>query len=285
MLRSVLLTDQSPHITFDSAFTSYTTSPDSVTAHFANGTSVTGSLLVGADGIRSKVAAQLVGKLAEATDLGFRIAYGKTPLTPEVEEKLNPNMKKGTSFVVDTTTVNGHRLLLVSECMRFNHPDAPENYIFWALASSREGFEEEDATLLAKQGQAAADLSSRLTAKWDPSIRIIFDKQTVNESAVMRVSTSHQEHTAVWETDRRVTVLGDAIHCMPPTGGQGANSAMYDAGLLGQVLDKAAEDGSKGWSVETIRTYEDAMRYNIGDIVGLACIGATYVIGGGPKSG
>jgi 2-polyprenyl-6-methoxyphenol hydroxylase-like FAD-dependent oxidoreductase len=280
VLRSLLLTDQSSLITYESAFTSYTTSPTSVTAHFANGTFAIGSLLVGADGVRSKVAAQLIGDLAEPQDLGYRIAYGKTYLTPEVEQRLHPSLQKGVSCVTDTTA-KGHRLFLVLEAMRFTRSGATEDYMFWAMAAKKEAFDEEDEKLLAMQGQAAADLSLGLTAKWDPRIQIIFDKQAVNETAVLRVLGSNPEHTAAWRTDRRVTVLGDAIHCMPPTGGQGANSAIYDAALLGMALGQAAEDGHGGWSVETIGSYEDAMRYNIGDVVGLACIGATYVIGGG----
>jgi hypothetical protein len=74
--------------------------------------------------------------------------------------------------------------------MRFTHPGAPENYMFWALSARKEVFEEDDITLLASQGDAAAKISARLTAMWDPRIRIIFDEQDVNETAVLRMTTS-----------------------------------------------------------------------------------------------
>jgi 2-polyprenyl-6-methoxyphenol hydroxylase-like FAD-dependent oxidoreductase len=63
---------------------------------------------------------------------------------------------------------------------------------------------------------------------------------------------------------------------MPPTGGQGANAAMYDAALLGRIL--GSSEGNEGWDVETIGLYEKAMRYNIGDVVGLACVGAYHAL-------
>jgi 2-polyprenyl-6-methoxyphenol hydroxylase-like FAD-dependent oxidoreductase len=134
MLRSVLLRSQSQHITYHSAFTSYSVAPNGITARFADGTECLGSLLVGADGIRSRVAAQLAGKQAAPMDLGLRIIYGKTPLTPEVEAQLHLTMKKGISFVTDRSS-DGHKVTLVFETMRFDHPEAPGNYAFWALTS------------------------------------------------------------------------------------------------------------------------------------------------------
>ena len=93
VLRSLLLAGQSSHITHESDFIGYILGCDSVAAHFANGSSVKGSLLVGADGVGSKVAAQLIGGLAAPLDLGMRIIYGKTPLSPEVEKALHPTLQ------------------------------------------------------------------------------------------------------------------------------------------------------------------------------------------------
>lgn len=201
--------------------------------------------------------------------------YGKTPLTPEVEAKLLPILRKGPSFVTDTTAV-GQRITLVLEAMRFHHPRAPADYIFWALCAVTEAF-------ASTESSAPLELDHilrHLTGHWDPQIRVIIDQRTPDETASLGLTSSNPDRSSVWETERRVTVLGDAVHCMPPTGGQGGNSALYDAALLGAALAESGEaGGDQGWSKETIRRYEDAMRYNIGDIVGMACIGVDKAFG------
>lgn len=56
----------------------------------------------------------------------------------------------------------------------------------------------------------------------------------------------------------KVTLLGDAIHSMPPTGGLGANNALRDARLLAWHLDAAA--AGRCTLREAIRGYEQQMR-------------------------
>ena len=276
MLRSILLTSQAPHMTYESAFTHYTTTKDSVTAHFANGTSATGSLLVGADGVRSKVAAQLVGEVASPKELPYRIVYGKTPLTVDLDDSLHHTLKKGTSFVTDTTAT-GHAILMVMESMRFSHgPDlnTPDDYIFWALVVKDALFDTFDEALAKNPG----GIAKHLTSGWRPEIKCIIDNQDLTQTASLRMRTSNQEGATPWPTNRRVTLLGDAIHCMPPTGGQGANLAMRDGATLGLALSFDKPGSEIGWSVDTIRQYEAMMRYNQGDIVGMACIGIRRIV-------
>jgi 2-polyprenyl-6-methoxyphenol hydroxylase-like FAD-dependent oxidoreductase len=161
--------------------------------------------------------------------------------------------------------------------MRFPATAVMDDYIFWALTTRKGGFDQDDERLLGKTGKEAASLSVDFTAHWDPSIRVIFEHQAVEETAILRVSSSDPDRPPNWKTSHRVTVLGDAVHCMPPTGGQGANAAMYDAALLGSVL--GSRQGDVEWDVETIGLYEKAMRYNIGDVVGLACVVAYHALG------
>lgn len=171
---------------------------------------------------------------------------------------------------------------MVVECMRFHDSQCPPDYIFWALCAQTGSFSDEltDEQLLKLSGKGAVDLSIKMTENWDPSVRVILEEQDENETAVLRMSSSDPEGPPVWKTDRRVTVLGDAIHCMPPTGGQGANSALWDAAMLGEILaERVSEEGEEGgWKEEAVRKYEDSMRWNIGDVVGMACIGASKIV-------
>jgi hypothetical protein len=70
--------------------------------------------------------------------------------------------------------------------------------------------------------------------------------------------------------------------------------ALWDGALLGQelaeeweakriawALEDEQNEGELGWkwSRGTVRRYEDSMRAHTGDIVAMACIGATYLFG------
>ncbi len=55
-----------------------------------------------------------------------------------------------------------------------------------------------------------------------------------------------------------ITLLGDAIHSMPPTGGMGANTALRDAELLTRQLTAAAR--GEVTLLQAIADYEKEMR-------------------------
>ena len=73
-------------------------------------------------------------------------------------------------------------------------------------------------------------------------------------------------HTALpvplWPTTA-VTVLGDAIHVVPPTGGIGASTAIRDAGNLVAELDglpRSDGEVDRARLLQAVRRYEDTMR-------------------------
>lgn len=337
VVRSILFGHNiAPHVRYGSAVQSYTVHADSVEAHLSNGESVHGSLLVGADGIRSNIASQLLASAkiprerTDTIDLNVRVLYGKAPLTPELLAHMNKGLHKGMAFVIDSMSLPpNQRVMVVVKAMRFNqnvteeekaavgaeNVQVPEDYVFFAMAARTEVWhdalssmqdkadasgEDIDARLLRLNGEAARDLSLSVAAQraWDPSVRALLEGQDASQTAVLRTTSSNPAGPPVWDTNSRVTVLGDAVHCMPPTGGQGGNTALWDGAVLGKALEE--EWRSKGmdidtgksvdapaklgqgwtWSPQTIRRYEDSMRANAGDIVALACIGATYLFGG-----
>jgi 2-polyprenyl-6-methoxyphenol hydroxylase-like FAD-dependent oxidoreductase len=85
--REVLLIGLDGHVFFGKGFETYTIHPDKVTVSFADGATEDGSLLVGADGVRSEVHRQYLPAF-QGLDTGTRIIFGKTSLTREFLAKL-----------------------------------------------------------------------------------------------------------------------------------------------------------------------------------------------------
>src|SRR6202011_5453875 len=84
-LREILLAWLEDRVQFGKAFESLEQLEDGrVCAHFADGSSAAGNLLIGADGTNSAVR-KLVAPDARIANIGQRI-YGKTPITGETTE-------------------------------------------------------------------------------------------------------------------------------------------------------------------------------------------------------
>jgi 2-polyprenyl-6-methoxyphenol hydroxylase-like FAD-dependent oxidoreductase len=129
------------------SFSHFTLSSDpataeGVTAHFKDGSSTSGSLLVAADGGRSAVRRQFLPDAAPLHTRGVRI-YGKTPLSPELLGRLNPKLLRWFHICRDNApllqeTILGPRPIhLLVEPMVFpnraTRDDLPADYIYRAL--------------------------------------------------------------------------------------------------------------------------------------------------------
>lgn len=89
-IRAVLLTGLEQYISFDKRFTHYTLQNASVTVHFDDSSTASGTLLIGADGVRSLVRRQLLPDRQVLDTKGCAI-FGKTLLSAldaNIPEKL-----------------------------------------------------------------------------------------------------------------------------------------------------------------------------------------------------
>ena len=330
-LRSVLLTNLKPYINLSKQFAHYAVEPRSVTAHFTDGTSAMGSLLIGADGYRSRVTKQLLGPDLEKMkpiDMGPRMIYGKSPLTQELKREMNHELKYGIRIAFDPINVPPDPTIFLETCRFPNlHPtqspcsySCPEDYAFWVLTDPK-GFSslvESDASLLASTSEEAALVAEKAVSGYHKSVRAVIEHQDRKCTSVWAMTCAPPAASGVgagvgdgggvgglrgWKTERRVTILGDAIHPMPPTGGLGGNAAMRSAAGLVMVLtrrrgnkrpaasqgvnvrsiageddlkdDSVGDDDNDGWTAAEMSEYETRMLSEAGRMVTLAHAGAT----------
>lgn len=273
-LRQVLLSGLDEIVHFNKAFTHYEEMPDGkVIAFFEDGTSVTGDVLIGADGGNSRVRKQLLPH-AERIETGVVAIMGKLPWTEQTRRTLFvPGRFDGATTILGPEGFGmfaalhelGHEsgehagALGVTEAKALDlHPgllfDNTSDYLFWALIARREKFAfKGDPQRM--DGPALQKIASERVQGWHPHL-----ERMVRESDPSTI-ISKPLHTALpmksWQT-KRITLVGDAIHSMPPTRGIGGNTALRDAHLLCQNLI-AAHTGEKPL-LEAIHDYETEMR-------------------------
>jgi 2-polyprenyl-6-methoxyphenol hydroxylase-like FAD-dependent oxidoreductase len=187
---------------------------------FADGSSVTPALLVGADGAWSKVRALL----SDARPTYVGTAFIETwLLNADVDHE--PSAK----------AVGGGGLMAMAPGKGIFAHREPEGVLHAYIALNRS--EEWLADILAEPGTALARIAEEFDG-WAPELRALI---TASHTApVLRaLHTLPVGHR--WDRTAGVTLLGDAAHLMPPSG-EGANLAMYDGAELGKAIAANPDD-------------------------------------------
>jgi 2-polyprenyl-6-methoxyphenol hydroxylase-like FAD-dependent oxidoreductase len=243
-LRRTLLEGLSPHIQYDKKFVRYEQGSDGrVTAFFEDGTSASGDLLVGADGVRSQVRTQLLPE-AGVTKLDSLGVGGKLqmkdgmPSDKSLEEALAV-VRGGNAAVIGA---GGTGLFLG----RHNR-----EYVMWNFVARAELFNRGLSSQ--KSEDLQGDVLAAMTG-YDERLRLLVAQS--DPETVVSWPFHYSPNTRPWKSTN-VTLLGDAIHPMPPTTGAGANTALHDARLLCREVS-AVKAGKKAL-LEAVRVYEAAM--------------------------
>ncbi|PON39790.1 Zeaxanthin epoxidase [Parasponia andersonii] len=221
---------------------------DKVTVILENGQRYEGDLLVGADGIWSKVRKNLFGQ-TEAIYSGYTCYTGIADFVP-----------------ADIETV-GYRVFLGHK-QYFVSSDVGAGKMQWyafhkELPGGVDGPNGKRERLL------------KIFEGWCENVIDLI--VATEEDVILRRDIYDRTPTLTWGKGR-VTLLGDSIHAMQPNMGQGGCMAIEDGYQLALELDKAWEESIKSGApidvVSSLKRYEKARRLRVAIIHGMARMAA-----------
>lgn len=204
------------HVQLGSRCLGFEQNAEQVVARFDGGARVAGDLLVGADGLRSVVRAQLHGERPPRY-AGYTAWRAVLPFD---HQRLLPGETWGAGT-------------------RFGNAPLSDNRVYWfATTNVPEGQRN-------REGEQAALLG--IFRGWHAPIEQLI--AATPNSAILRHDIYDRPVLRRWGSGR-VTLLGDAAHPMTPNLGQGACQAIEDAVVLMKLLQ------SGGDTAAALRTYE-----------------------------
>ena len=218
---------------------------------FANQASVTADMVVGADGIGSRVRNRLTSVQPRYTGITMLAANIRRDLWRG--SKISDVLGEGSVMFA-----GGDKTIFVQRC---NH-DLILLYYSMMVAEdwpAPQGFALDDkAAVLAAVNQAYRD--------WSPELVAMLTKV---EDTFQRWPISVLPPDTRWKTQPGLTMLGDAAHVMPPFTGKGVNLALFDALELADALtaDPAAEIAAAVSAFE--KQMQDRTRKETGECLGV----------------
>lgn len=183
-----------------------------VTAFFADGTSVSGDFLIGADGVRS-VTRRLIDPNAPAARYVPVLNIGGYSAGLEVEGKPG-----------DFQMTFGKRCF-------FGYVKAPDGQVWWFANPRRREEPKWEELSAVDSDNWIEQLIDLCSGDAGPAVEII--KATTNRLTAWK--TYDMPRVPHWHNERMV-IIGDAAHAASPSSGQGASMAIEDAVLLSKCL-------------------------------------------------
>ena len=214
-----------------------------IAAHFADGSSVEGDFLIGADGVHSSVRAHVIPDGPRPFDTGLIGFGGFVPRS-----------------AVDTASIGQHVKTTFGQSGFFGYgfcsPDPRDGVMWWSTQPSH-GI---DAATFRAMGQDALKRHLRnFHAGWhDPIPRLLETAENIVVTATLDVAT-----LPTWSR-KRTLLIGDAAHATSPHAGQGASLALEDAMRLARLLHAGDELGA------TFENFESERRPRVEKVVALA---------------
>ncbi len=227
---------------------------EGVTFELGDGTTRTAKMLIGADGIHSKVRdsyitdgtvkkefTNLVGIVYELDATKLRIPANKNYVMP-----LQLNTNKG-SFVLAPQTPDGSLLLSGTQ--------------FRVEEKTREGW-----AAFSKDTDTLSAMLRENYDNWPDVVQSALDninKDTFNVWPFYRLPAL-ESWTSL--SNRRVVIVGDAAHALPPTTGLGASMAFEDVYALSLLIQKLQQEPALNWE-EAVRFWQTIRQRRIDELL------------------
>ncbi|WP_330327672.1 FAD-dependent oxidoreductase [Streptomyces pseudovenezuelae] len=266
-LRQIMAVGLEDVIRFGTTVTGYEDDGDRVRVHLDDGSSATGDVLVAADGINSVIRRQLLPGVT-TVETGDRGLYTTAPLTDDLAATLPEALFDGFAQVLGP---DGAMIVYgvfqprrpiaeaVAELAPGARVDPVDPYIMVNLGVVADSpFGRETPDLWQASAGELHDLMRRASSGWHPALAGLVEH--IDDSSIYPVAVRRLEPIDPW-TATRVTLLGDAIHAMPPSFGAGANSALRDAAALTRALTTAVD--GRAPLLSAIAEYEAEMRAEV----------------------
>jgi 2-polyprenyl-6-methoxyphenol hydroxylase-like FAD-dependent oxidoreductase len=269
-LRQMLLAGMQDVLHFDKTFERYQQRADgTVTAFFADGTSATADVLVAADGANSRVRKQYLPH-AQRVEIGAAGIGGKLPLTEQARawlprqllSRMNLTMPPSRYTLFNAAFDHAHmsadarhRIGEQAQAVGLRPDlliDNSHDYILWAFIAPTDAYPLDADSL---DGRALQRFVGQMIAAWHPDLRRLVAESDPASMSFNPFKT--MAPVAPWASTN-VTLLGDAIHNMPPVGGLGGNMALRDTSLLARKL--TAVNCGELPLLAAIQEYEAEMR-------------------------
>jgi 2-polyprenyl-6-methoxyphenol hydroxylase-like FAD-dependent oxidoreductase len=240
---------------------SYDERESGVSAHFADGTSISGDVLIGADGPRSKSRDLIVGEgRSEANPAGVVLAVVRSKYTAEQAVEL----RQHASLTTVAFHPNGTYTAIFGQ--DFRSPE-PQNWEFQTMHSSMpKDFKGSDVEKLKMLKSRAAEY----VGIWKNAIEWVPEGTPVGFNELVYWKTVEFDNRG-----GRATLAGDAAHPMTPQRGQGLNHAICDVANLVAALDKA-QKGETSLN-DAISEYDTEMIKRGGDEVQEALVNTKMI--------
>lgn len=235
-LREILLYELADRVAFGRSVTGFHELSDGVAVDVAGG-SVEAGLLVGADGVTSAVRGQILpgtrpaelrwaiyGRTAIDRSIpgGVRTGFSRVLSAGGIGMSIGPFRKRRAFTEAAADLVPGLTITELPDCLMWT--------LGGTIAQAPLGLRDADAGTLHR-------IARERTAGWHPVLRGIVGGADV--STLLAITVRAAPAIDGWSVPR-VTMLGDAVHVMPPGRALGANTTFRDAALLTTTLQAVA---------------------------------------------